>query len=174
MYTPHRVNVMIKASPYIQRQCVLGVNACTFEQNRGSMPTLKGLLKLVSEYDQEIPQSQTADNPPIAPRRRATQASVTRVGAITESQFVMNLGEDYLGPVFGIINDQSLRLFVKMHSMIDCDKKKIRTVMWPSWLIYNLYRKGEQRRFKPPYMYIPVCAVSIEPSLHSYKHYSNR
>ena len=87
MYTPHRVNVMIKASPYIQRQCVLGMNACTFEQNRGSMPTIKGLLKLVSEYDQEIPQSQTADNPPIAPRRRATQASVTRVGAITESQF---------------------------------------------------------------------------------------
>ena len=103
---------MIKASPYIQRQCVLGMNACTFEQNRGSMPTIKGLLKLVSEYDQEIPQSQTAVNP-MAPRGRATQASVPRVGAITESRFAMNLGEDYLGPVFGIINDQSLRLFVK-------------------------------------------------------------
>ena len=70
MYTPHRVNVVIKASPYIQRQCVLGMNACIFEQNRGSMPTIKGLLKLVSEYDQEIPQSQTADNP-MAPRGRA-------------------------------------------------------------------------------------------------------
>ena len=128
MYTPLRVNVMIKASPYIQRQCVLGMNACTFEQNRGSMPTIKGLLKLVSEYDQEIPQSQTADNP-MAPRGRASQASVTRVGAITESRFDKNLGEDYLGPVFGIINDQSLRLFVKMHSMIGCDKKKIRTAM---------------------------------------------
>ena len=31
-------------------------------------------LKMVSEYDQEIPQSQTADNP-IAPRGRATQSS---------------------------------------------------------------------------------------------------
>ena len=51
MYTPHRVNVMIKASPYIQRQCVLGMNTCTFEQNRGSMPTIKG-LNLISEYDQ--------------------------------------------------------------------------------------------------------------------------
>ena len=31
-------------------------------------------LKIVSEYDQEIPQSQTADNP-IAPRGRAAQPS---------------------------------------------------------------------------------------------------
>ena len=31
-------------------------------------------LKIVSEYDQEIPQSQTADNP-VAPRGRATQPS---------------------------------------------------------------------------------------------------
>ena len=31
-------------------------------------------LVIVSEYDQEIPQSQTADNP-MAPRRRATQPS---------------------------------------------------------------------------------------------------
>ena len=30
--------------------------------------------KIVSEYDQEIPQSQTADNP-VAPRGRATQPS---------------------------------------------------------------------------------------------------
>ena len=29
-------------------------------------------IKIVSEYDQEIPQSQTADNP-MAPRGRATQ-----------------------------------------------------------------------------------------------------
>ena len=90
MYTPHRVNVMIKASPYIQCQCVLGMNTCTFEHNRGSMPTIKGLLKYVSEYDQEIPQSQTADNP-MAPRGRVTQASVTRDRAITESRFVMIL-----------------------------------------------------------------------------------
>ena len=81
---------------------------------------------MVSEYDQEIPQSQTIDNP-MAPRGRATQASVTRDRAITESRFVINLEEDYSGPGFGIINDQSLRLFVKMHSMIGCDKKNKKT-----------------------------------------------
>ena len=32
------------------------------------------LLKIVSEYDQAIPQSQTADNP-VAPRGRAAQPS---------------------------------------------------------------------------------------------------
>ena len=32
------------------------------------------MSKIVSEYDQEIPQSQTADNP-IAPRGRAAQPS---------------------------------------------------------------------------------------------------
>ena len=32
------------------------------------------LLKIVSEYDQEIPQSRTADNP-VAPRGRAAQPS---------------------------------------------------------------------------------------------------
>ena len=32
------------------------------------------LTKIVSEYDQEIPQSQTADNP-VAPRGRAAQPS---------------------------------------------------------------------------------------------------
>ena len=66
------------------------MNACTFEQNRDSMPTIKGILKLVSEYYQEIPQSQTADNP-MAPRGRATKASGTRDRAITESRFVMTL-----------------------------------------------------------------------------------
>ena len=34
----------------------------------------QNLLKIVSEYDQEIPQSQTADNP-VAPRGRAAQPS---------------------------------------------------------------------------------------------------
>ena len=33
-----------------------------------------GNSKIVSEYDQEIPQSQTADNP-VAPRGRAVQPS---------------------------------------------------------------------------------------------------
>ena len=35
---------------------------------------LKKNSKIVSEYDQEIPQSQTADNP-VAPRGRAAQPS---------------------------------------------------------------------------------------------------
>ena len=34
-------------------------------------------MKIVSEYDQEIPQSQTADNP-VAPRRRAARSTITR------------------------------------------------------------------------------------------------
>ena len=40
------------------------------------MPTLRmwALPKIVSEYDQEIPQSQTADNP-VAPRGGAAQPS---------------------------------------------------------------------------------------------------
>ena len=33
------------------------------------------LLKIVSEYDQEIPQSHTADNP-VAPRGRAAQPEI--------------------------------------------------------------------------------------------------
>ena len=35
---------------------------------------LDDIFKIVSEYDQEIPQSQTADNP-VAPRGRAPQPS---------------------------------------------------------------------------------------------------
>ena len=35
---------------------------------------LKMTSKIVNEYDQEIPQSQTADNP-VAPRGRAVQSS---------------------------------------------------------------------------------------------------
>ena len=35
---------------------------------------LRIVTKIVSEYDQEIPQSQTADNP-VAPRGRAAQPS---------------------------------------------------------------------------------------------------
>ena len=42
----------------------------------GGLYSSKGTLpsKIVSEYDQEIPQSQTADNP-VAPRERAAQPS---------------------------------------------------------------------------------------------------
>ena len=38
------------------------------------MSIFEGTPKIVSEYDQEIPKSQTADKP-VAPRRRATQQS---------------------------------------------------------------------------------------------------
>ena len=38
------------------------------------MPLAPVRSKIVSEYDQEIPQSQTADNP-VAPRGRAAQPS---------------------------------------------------------------------------------------------------
>ena len=40
----------------------------------GVETVISTLTKIVSEYDQEIPQSQTADNP-VAPRRRAAQPS---------------------------------------------------------------------------------------------------
>ena len=36
--------------------------------------SISAIMKIVSEYDQEIPQSQTADNP-VAPRGRAAQPS---------------------------------------------------------------------------------------------------
>ena len=42
--------------------------------NRTYCIAVKSVFKIVSEYDQEIPQSQTADNP-VAPRGRATQPS---------------------------------------------------------------------------------------------------
>ena len=46
-----------------------------FISNTGPEPLKnKKLPKTVSEYDQEIPQSQTADNP-VAPRGRAAQPS---------------------------------------------------------------------------------------------------
>ena len=40
----------------------------------GKCPSDVSVSKLVSEYDQEIPQTQTADKP-MAPRGRATQQS---------------------------------------------------------------------------------------------------
>ena len=42
--------------------------------NLGNKTVLYFICKKVSEYDQEIPQSQTADNP-VAPRGRAAQPS---------------------------------------------------------------------------------------------------
>ena len=43
-------------------------------ENIDWLKVLHVYLKIVNEYDQEIPQSQTADNP-VAPRGRAVQPS---------------------------------------------------------------------------------------------------
>ena len=51
----------------LSAQCVV---LCTHVQYVSN----HNFLKIVSEYDQEIPQSQTADNP-VAPRGRAAQPS---------------------------------------------------------------------------------------------------
>ena len=59
----YSLNVFLKASI-----CSLNVFL------KAAIYSLKVFLKLVSEYDQEIPQSQTADNP-VAPRGRAAQPS---------------------------------------------------------------------------------------------------
>ena len=45
-----------------------------FKKRKGKKDAYKIMSKIVSECAQEIPQSQTADNP-IAPRGRATQPS---------------------------------------------------------------------------------------------------
>ena len=53
---------------------------CSFMENSIGLKTIKlsdevcKMTKIVCEYDQEIPQSQTADNP-MVPRGRATQLS---------------------------------------------------------------------------------------------------
>ena len=68
------------------------------------------------------------------------------------ARLVTNLGDVRLVTTTNMTKDQSsgftfglpLMLFGKRHFMIGCDK--IRTVMWPSSWIYNLYRKGEPRR----------------------------
>ena len=68
---------------YLRQYICYPVNVCVFPfnfnmQNDRIMKKLNFGLgttsKAVSEYDQEIPQSQTADNP-MAPRRKAAQPS---------------------------------------------------------------------------------------------------
>ena len=51
---------------------------------RGSYMNVRVLLKIVSEYDQEIPQSQTADNP-MAPGGRQLNHHETPGGQIKQS-----------------------------------------------------------------------------------------
>ena len=46
----------------------------TYHSSLQFLQNVSLLPKIVSEYDQEIPQSQTADNP-VAPRGRAAQPS---------------------------------------------------------------------------------------------------
>ena len=48
--------------------------ACCMTYGMRQTPRINWCLKIVSEYDQEIPQSQTADNP-VAPRGSAAQPS---------------------------------------------------------------------------------------------------
>ena len=60
----------------IMPKCVLSL-ARTWFPDPDRVPymgSFMGIAKKVSEYDQEIPQSQTADNP-VAPRGRAAQPS---------------------------------------------------------------------------------------------------
>ena len=60
--------------PALRGQCKK-LNHGTFARlNPRHVRGLGAWLKIVSEYDQEIPQSQTADNP-MAPRGRAAQPS---------------------------------------------------------------------------------------------------
>ena len=56
-------------SSKIKKLCNNSDQTCFSDTLTSNMP-----LKIVSEYDQEIPQSQTADNP-VAPRGRAAQPS---------------------------------------------------------------------------------------------------
>ena len=54
--------------------CVVVVIVCNEHWEQGIQIELTCNTKIVSEYDTEIPQSQTADNP-VAPRGRAAQPS---------------------------------------------------------------------------------------------------
>ena len=57
------------ASEWLHLRCYNDTNSCIIRK----IPLFFGFIKN-SEYDQEIPQSQTADNP-VAPRGRAAQPS---------------------------------------------------------------------------------------------------
>ena len=63
----------------MRRLSLIGIDAiwqlslgCLLMRTMASFLRYTGYLKIVSEYDQEIPQSQTADNP-LAPGGRAAQ-----------------------------------------------------------------------------------------------------
>ena len=60
---------MVSKNKQIHYLCEDGIDKSVHCDHR-----LSSLAKIVSEYDQEIPQSQTADNP-VAPRGRAAQPS---------------------------------------------------------------------------------------------------
>ena len=68
-YLPDALRIFLTV-PWVGLQIVIVV----VPDDIYNVPILKVPPKIVSEYDQEIPQSQTADNP-VAPRGRAPQPS---------------------------------------------------------------------------------------------------
>ena len=68
MYTYINTIYIYKTSLYS------GAFSCSAHKLWNSFPQEVRNSKIVNEYDQEIPQSQTADNP-VAPRGRAAQPS---------------------------------------------------------------------------------------------------
>ena len=80
--------------------------------------------KIVSEYDQEIPQSQTADNP-VAPRGRAAQPSRSR------SQYVKRLQVKRFGQLLFLIffstsNPLAIEICFSVDSQIVRAKKNLK------------------------------------------------
>ena len=72
-----------------------------------SVETFLFTIKIVSEYDQEIPQSQTADNP-VAPRGRAAQPSQDIKTASVDKR---NKFDKTFGPsINGLVTDGNIKL----------------------------------------------------------------
>ena len=70
--TPLSKNLALSITYLIRRQSLIGINAIWQLSLRCLL--MRTIAKIVGEYDQEIPQSQTAGNP-VAPRGRAAQPS---------------------------------------------------------------------------------------------------
>ena len=74
---------------------VFGLTCCLSLASKCLQASEYAHRKIVNEYDQEISQSQTADNP-VAPRRRAAQPSRdTRKKKIKQSNQLSLLHQDY-------------------------------------------------------------------------------
>ena len=70
----NRVLVILNKSENATPELFVIYIICTMMHASKQMKVYLNVQKIVSEYVQEIPQSQTADNP-MAPRERATQPS---------------------------------------------------------------------------------------------------